>query len=381
MKKNLLFFTALLCAGNLFSKTLYLTPGIWSSDGAKYSVYDITNASFADFMTPVSGEPNMYEATVPESCAKVIFVRHSATATTLTWESKWNQTADLDLLENDNHYTISGWGSHDGSWSTYTVPSPSISFQPQKHAFIDETIALLATSDKITDPVYTFEVKTPGASDFVAALSPYQPTEVGSYTFKAHVAERTDSGTVVASSEEMSVTVELVPDPITIKLKIPIDWGTTISIWNWNEYTDGNFVSATPEGDFFTYTFTRISPLHFVAVNGSGWDGDSNQTVEVENVVASTCYRIDEGVSKRTLSVTSCASGSTALGSEKHLTQIRVHDAVLSILFEGTQQIEIYNVSGQQIEQTVSTNEFTKTLNSGLYFLRIGNSTHKILVR
>lgn len=88
---------------------------LWYADNAKFVLYDVTHSAFTCAMVAVSGVSNLYEGWVPSSCAKVIFVRRADN--TLSFDSKWNQTGDLDLASDKNLFTISDWGT--GSWSTY----------------------------------------------------------------------------------------------------------------------------------------------------------------------------------------------------------------------------------------------------------------------
>jgi len=95
-------------------KTLYLKPGVWAADGAKFAVWDITNSAWSDFMTLAAGETDIYTTTVPADAAKVIFVRLNSAATTPDWNLKWTQTADLDLVEGKDLYVITDWET--GAW-------------------------------------------------------------------------------------------------------------------------------------------------------------------------------------------------------------------------------------------------------------------------
>lgn len=96
-------------------KTLYLKPGVWAADGAKFAVWDITNSAWSDFMTLAAGETDIYTTTVSAAAAKVIFVRLNSAATTPDWDLKWNQTADLDLVVGKDLYVITDWET--GAWA------------------------------------------------------------------------------------------------------------------------------------------------------------------------------------------------------------------------------------------------------------------------
>ena len=96
----------------------------WASNNAKFSIYDIGAGAFKNgFMTLVPGSTDLYEGWVDKDCANIIFVRHSADATTPSWDNKWNQTGNLSLQANQNMFTIAAWDDQtDAGWAngTYT---------------------------------------------------------------------------------------------------------------------------------------------------------------------------------------------------------------------------------------------------------------------
>ena len=109
---------------------LYLKPGVWETDGAKYAIYAYNNEgnTWSNFMALAEGRTNIYTATIPAGYGTVIFVRLNSGATEPTWDAKWNQTADLALGE-DDLYSITGWGnpSSTGVWSSYAdEPAPVV---------------------------------------------------------------------------------------------------------------------------------------------------------------------------------------------------------------------------------------------------------------
>ncbi len=126
MKKSIpLLFAALVCTFPINAKTIYLVPNSnWKQADAKFSVNyfggEGITQSFTDFMTTADGIH--YQTDVPDAAQTLIFVRHNSSATTPTWDSKWNQTADLTNPADNNCYTIAdgAWDKGDGTWSAYT---------------------------------------------------------------------------------------------------------------------------------------------------------------------------------------------------------------------------------------------------------------------
>ena len=131
--RNTLNWSSAKVAGVTLTPTtyqLYLKPGVWETDGAKYAIYAYNNEgnTWSNFMALAEGRTNIYTATIPAGYGTVIFVRLNSGATEPTWDAKWNQTADLALGE-DDLYSITGWGdpSSTGVWSSYAdEPAPVV---------------------------------------------------------------------------------------------------------------------------------------------------------------------------------------------------------------------------------------------------------------
>ena len=109
-------------------KTIYLNPGVWNADGAKYAIYyfiDESNKGWSDFLV---GDVCGTYTTIPQwNGVTMIAVRLSSDATGGTWDKKWNQTGNITVTNND-YITITGWGENDYTYSTYTPATYSITF-------------------------------------------------------------------------------------------------------------------------------------------------------------------------------------------------------------------------------------------------------------
>lgn len=130
MKKIFTLFAAILCGLALNAKTLYLNPGPnWGDADAKFAMYYFnseTDNGWSAYMTPA--DATVYQGEIPDTYAHVIFVRLNP-AGTISWGSKWDQTADLEVPATENLYTMTDWTN--GSWSVYgegggtvTPPTP-----------------------------------------------------------------------------------------------------------------------------------------------------------------------------------------------------------------------------------------------------------------
>lgn len=118
MKKILTLFAAVVCGIAVQAKTLYLNPGSgdnnWAKDGAVLFVHS-WDAQDNDAQFTGSGE--LLSAEIPDGNNHIKIVRMPAGSTSLNWDTKWNETGDLEIPAGMNKYTITGWGLTDGTWS------------------------------------------------------------------------------------------------------------------------------------------------------------------------------------------------------------------------------------------------------------------------
>ena len=115
MKKIFTLCAAMVCGLTLSAKTIYLVPNDWRNDGAVFFAHSWDAQDNDAQLTAVSD--NLYSATIPDGNNHILFVRMPNGSTSLNWDTKWNQTADLEIPSGMNTYTITGWGDNDGSWS------------------------------------------------------------------------------------------------------------------------------------------------------------------------------------------------------------------------------------------------------------------------
>ena len=107
---------------DLTDAAIYLVPGVWAADNARFAVYETATERWTD-MTAVEGKFGLYSAKVATS--DIVFVRMSPTDSANVWENKWNQTADLVVpTDEKNCYYITGWGTEEqpnspGEWKAY----------------------------------------------------------------------------------------------------------------------------------------------------------------------------------------------------------------------------------------------------------------------
>lgn len=142
------------------------------------------------------------------------------------------------------------------------------------------------------------------------------------------------------------------PREITVKAMPPVDWGNAISAWVWNEDTEGEWVSLTKEGDWYSYS-RYGSQLNIIFVNGTNWSSDANQTMDISTAY-DACYYIGTNEGKRTAIQTDCTGisttneGKSLLPNTPSLSPVTkiVKDNQLYILRDGV----MYNAQGARVE-------------------------------
>ena len=113
------------CSACSFSQTIYLKPnGNWKADGARFAMYLFNSDSDNTWVgMEAVGTTGLYKATLPNKYYKsVIFCRMNGSASANNWNNKWDQTKNLDLVANNELFTINDgdWNNADGKWSNHT---------------------------------------------------------------------------------------------------------------------------------------------------------------------------------------------------------------------------------------------------------------------
>lgn len=97
---------------------LYFVPELWASDGAWFAIWAWGGGD--QWVTLDEVNSNLYTFTLPAGTTGFLFVRLNPTASTPSWDAKWNQTKDLTPPTGGNNcYTMTTMDS--GVWSTYTA--------------------------------------------------------------------------------------------------------------------------------------------------------------------------------------------------------------------------------------------------------------------
>lgn len=78
---------------------------------------------------------------------------------------------------------------------------------------------------------------------------------------------------------------------ITVKAVVPGAWEETITAWVWPTGGAGKVVTATKNGNWYEITENCIE-LNAIFRNGTDWNGNENQTVDITGVTENACYQI-----------------------------------------------------------------------------------------
>lgn len=106
------------------STSIMLTPGVWTTDGARFAAYywtevdgEVTRSNWSSFFRETE-DTTLYVTNIPTWATKIIFTRFDPTSTHPAWgqDNVWNQTEDLDIDYDSRHYIITGWDT--GNWAT-----------------------------------------------------------------------------------------------------------------------------------------------------------------------------------------------------------------------------------------------------------------------
>ena len=136
------------------------------------------------------------------------------------------------------------------------------------------------------------------------------------------------------------------PKDIVVKATVPAAWTDQITAWVWATGMEGQEVIPTKEGNWYVYTHNGTE-LNIIFKNGAGWNGDANQTVDM-NFTESTCIAItSDGATKATYTVVDCPSSTDleAVATTKQTTKL-IYNGQVVILRDGV----MFNLLGQEVK-------------------------------
>ena len=93
---------------------------------------------------------------------------------------------------------------------------------------------------------------------------------------------------------------------VTVKAIVPPHWTETITAWVWSNNNDGRVVYPTIENGWYVVT-EYCTALNIIFRNGTDWNGNHNQTIDIVSLRENTCLKIAQsGTSKATYTHIDC---------------------------------------------------------------------------
>ena len=233
------------------TKTIYLNAGgggLWDQAGAWFDAW-VWGSSQADawytFADP-DGD-GIYEVEIPADATGMKILRKASSSTTHDWNC-WNQTGDLTIGTN-NMYTITGWGTSDGKWSTYTPVEVVYTVAGES--------ALCGSNWDITDDANNMVKNASGIYEKV-----YTDVAAGTYEFKVVRDENWGSAwpssnyslTVAEDGSTVTVTFDPATKTVSATAEVPVvPEGVSVYAIASNGWTNVNAYAWTNGGDSLTW--------------------------------------------------------------------------------------------------------------------------------
>lgn len=120
------------------------------------------------------------------------------------------------------------------------------------------------------------------------------------------VSEKLAIGKVTISLIEKGTSEPVETRDITVKAKAPASWTNDVTAWAWGTGMTDQVITCTKEGDWWVAT-ANCGTLNIIFRNGPDWNGDANQTENIEGITENTCYELaQEGTAKATATAVDC---------------------------------------------------------------------------
>jgi hypothetical protein len=134
---------------------------------------------------------------------------------------------------------------------------------------------------------------------------------------------------------------------ITVKALMPAHWTETITAWVWPEGGDGRVVTPSKDGDWYVVT-EDAEVLNIIFRNGTDWNGNPNQTEDMQ-FTANTCIQLAQsGDAKATYTVVDCPIATDVEDVEVQkpvARKVLINQSLYLVMPNG----DVYDISGRQV--------------------------------
>lgn len=382
----------------------FYTGGYWDNEKGAGSQSGGSFASGPHGMTLVSGETDIYSFDYTGNYSVVAFTKDCQEnygnfyQTQAVYRGDFKQSKPLFVPNTTSNETKNQTQYfNNGEWEAYGVPVAIVDFALSSQLLLNEAVALTATSENVTNPVYVYSVKSSDGVYAALESNTWTPTATGSYTVKVEVKEGAE-GDVVAFKEVATTVVNPIVANTKLYLQPNAKWlevaaryaayfyvGTT-NMWvdmTQVEGTDMYEVTVPAEGPWTTVIFCRMNP----GQTENKWDNKWTQTNDLNYNGTDNLYMIDANAttdgnvkSNGIWSLYEDEQGpSTIVEVTENAPLFSINGRTLNVALDEEAEISIYTISGQMIEHIVAS-DYAREMQQGVYVIRIGNTTQKAVV-
>ena len=188
----------------LAEQNITVQAGYYFTEGTTIYI-DFTQVSGGANFPKVNSQGTQYDANAGGTIKTITFTADVTWLTSQTFikteTGNWQSRKFIVPAAGQNYITVPADGNS-FVWSTYDPDGPSVAFDALPDAIAQGTeVTFAATSEHVTNPVYTFYVKK-GSGEYGSAVASYTFNEGGSYTVKVEVREEGASGDALAYAEK-----------------------------------------------------------------------------------------------------------------------------------------------------------------------------------
>ena len=212
------------------------------------------------------------------------------------------QSSDI-ILDQDACYEWQGMEVLSQNCSLSEIPFQVIA-NPEGTVYRTEQLSV--TLSTVGEPsaatiYYTLDGTDPKGSSKKTYSAPI--TIQGTKTLKAYAVAGTEQTEVITHTYTYEAPQAT---PIVVKAKVPTTWTEQITVWVWATGGEGSESVTTKDGDWHVYTHSNSDEFNIIFKNGTGWNGDANQSEDITGISKNTCLEIVAGTGKATYTIVDC---------------------------------------------------------------------------